>query len=94
MTTTVEFKFEVDRIDYLSTSQLNNIINMHCEKCDTLILNLENIVYMDSSGIGFLFSIHKQMAAKSGSLLLQSVPRSILHILQLTKMDQVLTLTE
>jgi anti-anti-sigma factor len=55
----------------------------------TLVLDLGEVTFLDSSGLGALLGIKKQQDRSGGRLLLTRVPDSVGRIISITKMDQV-----
>lgn len=51
-----------------------------------IILNLGGVSYMDSSGIGELFSCYSRVAGQMGSLKLVHLTKFVVELLQITKM--------
>lgn len=54
-----------------------------------LVLNLENIRFIDSTGIGVLISALKTARQNNGSFLLQNVNKDVMGLLTLMKLDKV-----
>jgi anti-anti-sigma factor len=57
-------------------------------------LNLDKTSYVDSSGISWLISINKQFQAAGGRLVLHSLPPSVRQVIELMKLQTVLTLAD
>ncbi|MFE2926108.1 STAS domain-containing protein [Streptomyces goshikiensis] len=56
-----------------------------------LVIDCAELAFCDSSGIGALLGLHQQMSAQSRALRLASVPASVARLLELTGLDQVLS---
>jgi anti-anti-sigma factor len=56
-----------------------------------VLLGLEKTSYVDSSGISWLLSAHKQFRSAGGRLVLHSVPPSVRQVFELLKLHTVLT---
>lgn len=50
-------------------------------------LDLSGVSFMDSSGLGTLVSIKRDLEEAQSTLVLSSVPGKVMRILQLTRMD-------
>jgi anti-sigma B factor antagonist len=59
-----------------------------------LILNLENLKYMDSSGVGELVSTFTTVSNKGGQLKLTNLSSKIFDLLQITQLLQVFDVHE
>lgn len=57
-----------------------------------VLLDLEQVVYVDSSGIGFLIAIHKRFLAAGGELILCSIPGNVMQVFQLLQIHKVFRL--
>lgn len=55
----------------------------------TLVLDLDGVGFVDSSGLGSLLGIKKQQDRAGGRLLLARVPAPVARIIEITKMDRV-----
>lgn len=55
----------------------------------TLVLDLEGVAFVDSSGLGALLGIKKQQDRGGGRLLLARVSPAVSRIIEITKMDRV-----
>ena len=58
----------------------------------TFIVDLGNVDYIDSSGLGVLVTLHKMTQEKNGSLTLIGVQGMVKELLQRTRLDKVLHL--
>ncbi len=56
----------------------------------TVLLNLENTEYIDSSGVSWLMGRHKRFLSAGGKLILHSVPPMVHQVLQLLRMTTIL----
>lgn len=59
-----------------------------------IIINLENVEYIDSSGLGVLVSTLKRVNIDSGKLILMSPKSAIKQILDLTSLDKVFKIVD
>jgi anti-anti-sigma factor len=53
-----------------------------------VLLDLQDVPHIDSSGVSWLVHLHKSCRASGGVLILHSVPPTILAVLKLLGMDQ------
>ncbi|HZU07444.1 MAG TPA: anti-sigma factor antagonist [Chloroflexota bacterium] len=56
------------------------------------LLDLQELEYLDSSGLGALVALHRQVAARAGEVRLQHPQPAIRGILELTRLDRVFAL--
>ena len=64
-----------------------------CYRCRVLI-NLERVEYLDSSGVRWLIASHKRFRECGGRLVLHSTPPLVDHVFKLLKMQLVLHIEE
>jgi anti-anti-sigma factor len=55
-----------------------------------VLLNLEKTNLIDSSGVSWLLTAHKQVHQSGGRLILHSAPPMVLQVLQLLRMTELL----
>jgi anti-anti-sigma factor len=55
-----------------------------------LLLNMEKANCLDTSGISWLISCHKQCQSAGGVLVLYAIPPRVRHVLQLLRLDHML----
>jgi anti-sigma B factor antagonist len=56
-----------------------------------LALNLSDVGFVDSSGLGVLVAIHRHAEAQGGSLVLQSVTPQVRRLFDITRLGDLLT---
>jgi anti-anti-sigma factor len=54
-----------------------------------VMLNIEKSTYLDSSGVGWLILCHKRFREHGGSLVIHSVPPTVMQVLKVLRMDTV-----
>ena len=75
-------------VDYFSVSELkNSVFKLVNEKTPSIILNLANVEYMDSSGIGMILTAHKAMQGYNGAIGILKVRDDIMSLLKLATVD-------
>ena len=71
------------------------IFNMVDEEDITkLVLDMQSINYMDSSGVGALVAGHKKLKGVDGTFVLLNIKEDILNILRLATLDQFFTICD
>ena len=53
-----------------------------------MVLNLEKVAYLDSSGLGMLIELFRRMRAYGGRLLLCCVPEQVRGVIEITRVDR------
>lgn len=59
-----------------------------------VMLDMERVEFLDSSGIGWLLSMNRQFREQGGALALHSVPPLVANALKLLRLDEVLTIAD
>lgn len=74
---------------------VHNVKNLKAEIMDaiestgwTYEINMEKVNYLDSSGLGMLVYIKKEIARHNGKLRILNVNEQVLNVFKLTKLDE------
>ena len=79
-----------ERIDAHNSSELKEYILHMIEQGEVhVIVQLEHVRFIDSSGLGALLSGYKNAAAKSGKLALACCKQQVLSMFELTRLNRV-----
>jgi len=70
---------------------VRNVLGEHPQK---IILNLANVTYVDSCGIGELINAFKHIKNRGGHLILTSLPRKIRILLDTAQLTKVFEVSE
>jgi len=84
------FKMTNKRLDLKESTTLNNQIEQYLSIPPTCILiDFEQVKFIDSGGLGWLISLNKQLRPFTTMILFNVINRTINDIFQLTRMDAV-----
>ncbi|MDX9790824.1 MAG: STAS domain-containing protein [Candidatus Kapaibacterium sp.] len=61
---------------------------------NNLIINLENVTYLNSTALGVLISSHANFSKRNGKIILCNVSKSIENIFVITKLTLVFTIAD
>lgn len=61
---------------------------------NNLIINLENVTYLNSTALGVLISAHANFVKRNGKIILCNVSKSIENIFVITKLTLVFTIAD
>ncbi len=79
-----------ERIDAHNSAELKETILHLIEHGDAnIIVQLEQVRFIDSSGLGALLSGYKNAAAKSGKLVIANMQKQVLSMFELTRLNRV-----
>jgi ABC-type transporter Mla MlaB component len=73
------------------STPFETLLGMNCFR-HKVLLNLEKTHYIDSSGISWLMTQHKQFLKGGGILILYAVPPMVNQVLQLLRMSLILNI--
>jgi len=59
-----------------------------------VVLNIENVDYIDSGGVSWLVISHRRFNEAGGKLVIHSVPTAVLEVLKVMSLDRVLNLVD
>ena len=76
-------------IDLYNVSKLKNaLFSITDGQFTSVIIDMSNVTYMDSSGIGTLVAGQKKMKALNGKFALMNIRDDVLNILKLATLDK------
>ena len=79
-----------ERIDAHNSNDLKQYIVERIEAGEiNLVVQLQEVKFVDSSGLGALLAGYKHAAAKSGKLALSNMQRQVLSMFELTRLNWV-----
>lgn len=79
-----------ERIDAHNSGALKEFILHLIEQGEVnIVVQLEKVRFIDSSGLGALLSGHKNAAAKSGKLALACCKQQVLSMFELTRLNRI-----
>ncbi len=77
------------------TEELKQILNEMSEKGEKkLIINMEDVTYLNSTSLGILIAAHTNFAKRGGEIILCNIGKSIENIFVITKLTLVFKITE
>jgi anti-sigma B factor antagonist len=74
-----------------SATVRETIAKLRGESASKILLNLADVSFIDSSGLGELASAYASVNKAGGQLKLVNIPARIMDLLRITKLDTVLT---
>ncbi len=76
-------------VDLYNVSELKKaLFSITDGTCKSVIVDMKNVNYMDSSGIGALVAGQKKMRAHNGTFALMNIHEDVLNILKLATLDR------
>jgi anti-sigma B factor antagonist len=81
-------------IDLATVNTLRSAITKAMQRgANHVTLDLDQVSYIDSSGLGTLIGAHKRLTASGGTLTIRCSQPRVLRLLAVTGLDRVLTIT-
>lgn len=85
------FKLESDRLDVTSADQLKLTIRDQIDdSLKPVVIDMQNVTFIDSSGLGMLVSIRKHLG-QNREMRLRNLNPFVQKALRLTRLDKVFT---
>lgn len=79
-----------ERIDAHNSIELKEILQKAIEQGEVnIVVQLSQVRFVDSSGLGALLSGFKNAAARSGKLVLSNIQNQVLSMFELTRLNRV-----
>lgn len=60
------------------------------QEIEKLVIDLENVLYLDSSGVGYVISIFKYMRENNGKLVIADLNDKVKRVAELTRLDEII----
>ncbi|MFB4163510.1 anti-sigma F factor antagonist [Alteribacillus sp. JSM 102045] len=81
-------------LDHHSARQLRNQVDGYLEgnQIQHIVLNLEELVFMDSSGIGVILGRYKQVRRNGGEMVVCSISTPVKRLFELSGLFKILRL--
>ncbi|OLP17257.1 hypothetical protein BST81_15675 [Leptolyngbya sp. 'hensonii'] len=90
MSSTIRIAQPSGILDGIAASQLRQEVNTFIEDgADTILIDLKDVTFMDSSGLGALVIILKAVRSAGKRLCLSSVSDQVKMLFELTSMDRI-----
>ncbi|MGB0465904.1 MAG: STAS domain-containing protein [Pontibacterium sp.] len=87
-------QIEDSRLSAANAAALKAQIAPHLTDSDTLLLDLSNIRFIDSSGLGLLVGLKRSLAPSQRCALIGMHQPGLLELMQVTRMDQIFLITD
>lgn len=84
----------IGEINILDVNDFKDIIKEKIDEEDVekVIVDLEKVPFMDSSGLGMLISLYKFVSEKDGKIIYTGLSDYIIKILGFAKLDKIFTI--
>ncbi|MFO7887923.1 MAG: STAS domain-containing protein [Eubacteriales bacterium] len=79
----------IGEIDIMSSEELKKEIKIIIEKNKDIVINGENIEYMDSTGLGVLISLLKKTREKDNKIIIKNLKPNIYKLFNITGLTKV-----
>lgn len=76
-------------LDLATAPELRNALQEALTERPNLVLDMSDLRFLDSTGIGVLVRIHKKASALGGVLAFADVPSNVVKILEVTCLDRI-----
>jgi anti-sigma B factor antagonist len=84
--------FPTDHLDAGNVKEFRAAIQALAESHDTLVLDMQKLTFVDSSGLGALLSCLRAMNGKRGQLLLFGMAKPVRALFELVRMHRIFSI--
>lgn len=85
----------IGEIDLFRSQMIKDMINKNiADGITNIIIDLEDVRYIDSTGIGSLIYCRSTIKQKGGKLILLNIKDSVERVFRLTKLDSLFTILD
>jgi anti-sigma B factor antagonist len=78
-------------VDAETAPQLRDALLAALADAEAVVVDLDSVTFMDSSGLSALLVAHRAAEASGGTLRLRDVPGRVMKLLTITGLDELLT---
>ncbi len=82
--------FEREHLDALNSEKTKKLLLENIKDSDRIILNLEKIAFIDSSGLGVILTVFRNVKEKSGNMVICSVKESVKVLFKLVRLSHMI----
>ena len=79
------------RLDTSTAPELQNSISADLEEVNELVMDLEKLEYISSSGLRVLLSAHKKMSSKGGMTVI-NVSETVMEVFDITGFSDIMVI--
>ena len=79
------------RLDTSTAPELQNSISADLEEVNELVIDLEKLEYISSSGLRVLLSAHKKMSSKGGMTVI-NVSETVMEVFDMTVFSDIMVI--
>lgn len=76
-------------LDLATAPELRTALHEALLERRTIVVDMSDLRFLDSTGLGVLVRVHKKAKAEGGVVALSTVPRNVVKILEVTCLDRV-----
>lgn len=87
--TAIVVRFSKDNLDSSNVEAFREQIKASTDNCDALLLDMSELNFVDSSGLGALLATLRVMNAKNGQLRLFGMTRPVRALFELVRMHRI-----
>lgn len=85
---------EEANLDSSNADEFREEIARHIEGKNKIVINLSNVAFLDSSGVGTLIAVWRNVSSNSGDLRLTGIRPTVRTIFEITRLHRVFEIYE
>ena len=82
--------FETEHLDALNSDETKKLMIENIKNAEKIILNLEKIIFIDSSGLGAILAVFRSVKENSGNMVICSVRESVKILFKLVRLSHMI----
>lgn len=78
------------QIDALNTHRFQQDLEKHLTTCKLILLNFSEVRFIDSSGLGVLLGLYRDLSQRGGQLVVCSMNSAVSTLFDMVKLSQII----
>ncbi len=83
---------EVRQIDTLNAEEIGHKFTENCSKVNRLLLDLEGVQFIDSSGLGVILTLIREMHEKGGKIVLCCAGSPVQALFRMVRLSNIVSI--
>jgi len=85
---------ETEHLDALNSEEVKKLLINGSADAEKVILNLEKITFVDSSGLGVILTVFRHIKENNGKMLICSVKESVKVLFKLVRLSHMIEIVD
>jgi len=85
---------ETDHLDALNSEEIKKNMISYSEGAERIVLNLVNITFVDSSGLGAILTVFRHIGSRNGNMVIAEPRESVRVLFKLVRLSHMIKVFE